>query len=418
MEPVSALVISPDPASGAAEELAGALSAAGHGVVSASPDTAPGEAARHPGVDVVLVSSAVPRDEVVRLLDAVDPTGPPVPALVFADRGADRPADLEGHVAAGLDYLTPPYTPVLVDRRLSARLDGRRTVPAGVDAALLQVRHELQIGRDIQRGFLPVHLPCPDGWEITARFEPAHVVAGDFYDVFEIAGGRRIGFLIADVCDKGIGAALFMALIRSLLRHTAEASGSGGLGPGMADLVSSGMSDRGVAGVYRPLLSTVGAAPLLAAVSGTNAYMTRNHLEQGYFATLFFGVLDPVDGTVVYINGGHNPPVLLRDGDVRTVLEPTGPAVGMFPDSTFTLEMTRLDPGDLLFLYTDGVTEAKDEDGGFFSDERMRRTLCASDGTAAGAVALLGRSLTDFRGRADQFDDITMMALRRHPEDP
>lgn len=136
---------------------------------------------------------------------------------------------LEEHVRLGHDYLVPPFLPALVGARLHSCSEraglGRTLREADARAELMGYEKELEIGREIQAGFLPESLPVPDGWEIDVCFRPARQVAGDFYDVFELSRGRRLAVVVADVCDKGVGAALFMALIRSLLRHTAENSG-------------------------------------------------------------------------------------------------------------------------------------------------------------------------------------------------
>lgn len=276
---------------------------------------------------------------------------------------------------------------------------------------LLGYERELEIGRQIQGGFLPDRLPVPPGWEIEVEFRPARQVAGDFYDVFEIVDGRRIALVVADVCDKGVGAALFMALIRTLLRHTAENSG-------LQHVAAGG---HGVHPLPASLgLPMVGAAALLASVEATNRYLIDNHPKQGYFATLFFGVLDPATGRLVYANCGHNPPLVLgADGKPRAELEPTGPAVGVVPHGVFELGYDRLRPGESLFAYTDGVTEARAAGGELFGEDRLYdlatgRFDCARD--------LLDRALDrlgDYTTGAEQYDDITMLAVRRdEPETP
>jgi len=266
-------------------------------------------------------------------------------------------------------------------------------------AHLLKYERELQIGRNIQAGFLPEQLPVRAGWRLTARFQPAREVSGDFYDAFELLGGARIGLVIADVCDKGVGSALFMALIRSLLRHTAVC-----MDTAMTD-VDIGEPEPGA-----------DATLLLRAVVATNDYLTTNHLRQGYFATLFFGVLDPSSGSMVYVNCGHNPPVLRRpDGDY-TLLGPTGPALSLLPNSIFRVGVAQLEPGDLLFAYTDGVPEARDTSGRFLTEEVMLGLISGWDGAVDDVLDLVERRLRAHIGLAEQADDITMVALRREPD--
>jgi sigma-B regulation protein RsbU (phosphoserine phosphatase) len=365
--------------------------------------------------DVLLVNASLAPESVRELGYRVEQrTGTLPVGVAFPEGDIDS---LEPHVLAGGDFLLPPYLPVLVHRRISDCHE-RHRMSVRLDAAetaghLLEYERELQIGQEIQRGFLPESIPRPPGWEIDVRFRPAREVAGDFYDAFELVAGRRIGFIVADVCDKGVGAALFMALIRSLLRHTACHTGSlnvVGMDVRWAER-RDGLTEQPVAGA-----TTAGVVPLLSAVDGANSYLVANHLSQGYFATLFFGVLDPATGNVVYINCGHNPPVLLRKDGTRLGLPPTGPALGMLPGSTFRLGQARLDPGDTLFVYTDGVTEARDATGQFFTEDRMNVVLSGLSSGASAAVGAVDDSVRDFVGSAEQFDDITMMALHRQVE--
>lgn len=363
------------------------------------------------GKGLVLVSAALPPDQVHTVCEVVKAHGGRAEEVVlFAEQTA---GELEAHRATGTDCLLPPYAVDLLLRRL-AQYDADTAHAVDTAADLAKYEKELQIGREIQAGFLPHTLPEPQGWELGVRFHPAREVAGDFYDAFELVKGRRLGFVIADVCDKGVGAALFMALIRSLLRNTAGHAGSVsvvGLDVQWEEVLP------GSGGGRRPAATAAGVGPLLNAVNSTHRYMVANHLDQGYFATLFFGVLDPATGSVVYINCGHNPPVVRRHDGRQLTLDPTGPALGMLTDSSFRLGWLNLEPGDVLYLYTDGVTEAKSVDDEFFTVERLSRVL-DEDG-AEGAerlLACLDDGVRAHIGAAAQFDDITMMALSRNLE--
>ncbi|MER6513612.1 PP2C family protein-serine/threonine phosphatase [Nonomuraea sp. NPDC001636] len=380
---VTLVVSGPSPA---AEELCLLLAADGAPVARRTPEQLLAEAPPPTGLLLVNASLDV---EVVREVTQVVQAGARPPVVVAFTDGDLR--QLEPHVLAGLDYVVPPFVPELLHRRLRAgQVFGR--YPGAEGEALLKYERELQIGREIQAGFLPDALPARAGWQLTVRFQPAREVAGDFYDALELLGGSRIGLVVADVCDKGVGAALFMALIRTLLRHTAAH-----VGAGEPDTVQDD------------------ATPLLRAVIATNDYLTANHLRQGYFATLFFGVLDPVTGALVYINCGHNPPIIRHAGGGHTLLRPTGPALGLVPDSVFEVGRAHLDQGDLLFAYTDGVPEARDESGRFFSEELML-TLVSQPATGADDLLdRLEREISAHIGSAEQFDDITMIALRRTP---
>jgi hypothetical protein len=393
MAPTTALVVTTTTEPGAI--LVPALRAAGYDVRETDGTTLPDDRP-----DVALVSASLGPAGVADLGRRL---GDP-PVLVFGEGDA-----LESCVESGFDYVVPPFSAGLLRGRLDASRDRGRL--AGTVAELTALagvgdyERDLRIAHDIQADFLPEVLPNPRGWQFAARFRPARLVAGDFYDGFELVNGRRLGFVVADVCDKGIGAALFMALIRTLLRHTAEHTGTGDVWDSAPEAGSQ--DGTGLA----PLLS-VGAGPLIQAVIGTNRYMARNHRRQGYFATLFFGVLDPASGALLYINCGHNAPVIIRADGSRSLLPPTGPAVGMWPDSAYSLGHTVLAPGDSLLVYTDGVPEARDTDGTQWGVERM----LAAAPPASSAEALLDGIDTTLRahvGEAEQSDDITMLGLHR-----
>jgi len=351
--------------------------------------------------DLLLVNAALNLSIVRQLAQRITRTTSRPPTVVmFAERDF---RELEEHVMAGLDYIIPPFLPGLIGSRLVAchvrQVMSRTTQDIQTAANLLKYERELQIGREIQAGFLPDVLPSRSGWQLTARFQPALEVAGDFYDAFELLGGARIGLVVADVCDKGVGAAMFMALIRSLLRHTASYLDPGSQ-PAGDEKIDPGAD----------------AAVLVHSIATTNRYLTTNHLGQGYFATLFFGILDPTDGSLVYVNCGHNPPVMHRADGTQDLLWPTGPALGLVPESVFDLETTRLGYGDLLFIYTDGVPEAKDANGRFFTEESMLAIIRAQNSGADELLDLFERRLSAHVGFADRSDDITMLALRRQPE--
>ena len=265
---------------------------------------------------------------------------------------------------------------------------------------LVRFEHDLQVGRRIQANFLPQELPQPPGWEIAACFQPAREVAGDFYDAFPVAGDR-LGLVIADVCDKGVGSALFMALSRSLIR----AFGRLDVVPGYQTGVSTSDTEG--------LLAAINARAL-DAVKLTSDYVAKTHEDMSMFVTLFFGVLDPSSGTLSYINAGHNSPfVFSPTGSLKAELTPTGPAVGLLPGMNFEIQQTILEPGDLLLTFTDGVTEAQDPHGEFFDEERL---VSLVEGPAISVAALLERieaSLQAHMADTEQSDDITMLAVRR-----
>ena len=176
------------------------------------------------------------------------------------------------------------------------------------------VRRELQIGRQIQADFLPETLLQPDAWQLASYFQPAREVAGDFYDAFTLPNDC-LGIVIADVCDKGVGAALFMALTRSLLRVLAQQA--------PARLQKYLASDEKL-GIPSDI------AEILRAVTLTNDYIVENHSRANMFATLFFGVLDTTTGDLFYVNAGHDSSIHLGPTGIKGRLGRSGPPIGTF----------------------------------------------------------------------------------------
>jgi serine phosphatase RsbU (regulator of sigma subunit)/CHASE2 domain-containing sensor protein len=268
-------------------------------------------------------------------------------------------------------------------------------VRAEIERARQVAEHELEIGRKIQAGFLPDHIPVPHGWEIAAHFQPALQVSGDFYDVFEIAGGRFLGVVIADVCDHGVGSALFMALTRSLIRAFALQR---------AEHREAAHADPSECSHQTLALETIRQA---------NAYITDNHGEAGMFATLFLGILDPATGRLTYINGGHEPPLFLRSGQPAAYLKATGLAVGVLPDAPYRTESVSFHPGDCLILYTDGVTDADDLAGVHFSKPRLVSLISNSGADAQTLVDAVVAALNAHVGKGSPADDVTLMVIRK-----
>jgi len=280
-----------------------------------------------------------------------------------------------------------------------------------VDAYSKALNSELEKGRQMQSNFLPGDLVTVSGWEFAAFFKPARQVAGDFYDVFELPGDN-VGLVIADVCDKGVGAALFMALFRSLIRIF---SGQTTL-EGLACLYNGDSFDEKLSEASSTLTHPDHLIALKA-VQFTNKYIAQNHGELAMFATLFFGVLNPSTGILTYVNGGHEPLLIVEgSGGVKKRLDPTGPAVGIDPEVKFDIRETRIEPGEILLGYTDGVVEARSKDEQFFTSAKLLSLL---EGTGVSAQSLLNHIAAEVKTHtedADPFDDITLLAVRRLPQ--
>ncbi len=280
------------------------------------------------------------------------------------------------------DYLFKPVNKVLLNARVSASLEKKRLRDEEQEY-LQHVRNELELGRQIQADFLPESLPQLPGWEVAVSFLPAFEVAGDFYDAF-VLGGDKLCFVIADVCGKGVGAALFMSLVRSLMRAFAEQA--------KAD-----------------------AADILNAVTLTNGYLTRHHrLKKNYlFTTLLFGVLDAATGALRYVAAGHYPPFVLKKNGSVASLELCGPALGILTDPGYVVRDALIEQGDMLLAYTDGIIEAKNAAEELYTKERLLSVLQSSPASAAEHLARIEAEIRGFAGGTEPSDDITMLGIRR-----
>jgi sigma-B regulation protein RsbU (phosphoserine phosphatase) len=257
-----------------------------------------------------------------------------------------------------------------------------------VTAAKERIESEMKIAGDIQQSFLPqAYTPKPDqaALDLHAVLHPAKQVGGDLYDFFHLEGDRLF-FAIGDVSDKGMPAALFMAvtltLLRTLIKHDATPD------------------------------------HLLAATNRSLA--ERNEAYQ--FVTMFCGVLDTRSGEVRYAHGGHNPPYVSSPGNggLRSLTPVSGMALGAFDTAEYKTEHLQLAPGEILFLYTDGITEAMNMQRELYGEERLEaclKTVGAAD-TANAVTAKILADVAQHTGEAPQSDDITMLCIRFRPEAP
>ncbi len=254
------------------------------------------------------------------------------------------------------------------------------------ERALNAMENELEIGRQIQSDFFPSGIDPVDGWEVNAHFKAARQVSGDFYDVFKIGDKGYTALVVGDVCDKGVGAALFMVLFRSLLRaYSLDNSDSG-------DLTSF---------LHRIVLNT-------------NNYVAENHGSSNMFAALFFGILDPERNRLYYINAGLEAPVLLEaSGKIINRLQPASPVIGMFPDIGISVNSLEMNPGDSLLIYTDGTTDTKNDSGELFGEQALLNLLSAEWTSGFSLLYELNAKLDKFAGEDPQYDDITQLVLRR-----
>jgi serine phosphatase RsbU (regulator of sigma subunit)/putative methionine-R-sulfoxide reductase with GAF domain len=280
--------------------------------------------------------------------------------------------------------------------QIAGALEGALLAQEAAEAARLD--EELRVARDIQTALLPARTPKIPGWQIAADWRSARLVGGDFYDFWNLpqagvgswesgvsitspqpptATAQPLGFVVADVSDKGVPAAMFMTLSRSLMRAAA----------------------------------LDGSSPAVA-LARANRWITRDS-ESAMFVTLFYGILQPETGLLRYGCAGHNPPLLFRaDGEVSELTTP-GIALGVLEDVVLGEDQATLEVGDILVCYTDGLTEAINGAEEAFGVERLIEVVASGrDQDADALVAAINTALLRFTERPP-FDDLTLVVIKR-----
>ncbi|MGB0670331.1 MAG: PP2C family protein-serine/threonine phosphatase [Rhodospirillales bacterium] len=279
------------------------------------------------------------------------------------------------------DFLAKPVKRADLDatiNRVYADCEARRHAWR-TEAQLAALRREVDVARGLQQQILPGTFAAPDGLEIFARMDPAKAMSGDFHDHFQI-DDRHFGFVIADVAGKGVPAAFFMAVARTLIRATA-----------LTGVSPSECLDR---------------ANLLLC----------HHQVSGMFVSVFYGVVDTETWELTYCNGGHNTPFVVdgTTGLVRPIVDGDGVVLGVQDFLGYDEGRMILHPGDALFLYTDGVSEAFNEAHEQFSEDRLMASLRARrDGPLARLVDDIFADVASHTGSAPQSDDMTALMVRR-----
>ena len=237
-------------------------------------------------------------------------------------------------------------------------------------------RSELQAGRIVQKALIPNQLPVIPGWSIWLYYHPANEVGGDLLD-YQPINSHRHGFALGDISDKGLGAALLMAKLQATLRALApECSDPADLGQKMNHIyIRDTMANR--------------------------------------FASMIYLEIAANEPNVRFINAGHQPPLLIQ-GDQVSEWPKGGPALGIQPRASYSTQSLNLNPGETLFFYSDGLVEARNLEGNFWGEERLRACLAAMTWGSAGAIGeKLVNRLQGFVADAPTHDDITMIILQK-----
>ncbi len=247
------------------------------------------------------------------------------------------------------------------------------------DQALARKLAEISVGREIQLSLLPKSCPSVPGWDFAAVYQAARVVGGDFYDFCDLPGEpKRLGLVIADVADKGVPAALFMAVSRTIIRTVA-------------------FSGRG---------------PSAALIRANQLILNDSQAE--LFLSAIYAVLDLEAGSITYANAGHNRPLWYHAADGSlTELDQRGIVLGAFEEITLGQERIDLAPGDVLVFFTDGVTDALNAQGEDFGDDRLRQVILAhARGSAQEVLWAITGAVAGFVGETEQADDVTGVVVR------
>ncbi len=242
------------------------------------------------------------------------------------------------------------------------------------------VEEELLVGRQIQQSLLPATSPAFNGWQFSDLYRPARQVGGDLYDYFDLpVGQHRLGLVIGDVADKGVPAALFMATSRTLIRSVALA----GLTPG-------------------------------STLSEANRLIIQDSQSE-LFLSAFYGILDTGNGTLSYANAGHNPPLLYRYATGK-LLELNAAGILLCVQDKISLEekFVTIHHGDILVLYTDGVTEAMNMNYEEFGLERLKQEVVThAERNSSKILDAIVDAIDDFVSDTDQLDDLALVVVKR-----
>ncbi len=265
-----------------------------------------------------------------------------------------------------------------IGHQLSLRLENTRLIEEAAHQQSLE--HELAMAKSIQISFMPKELPTVDGWEIGVSWQSAREVGGDFFDIIPLPdseNGPRWGIVIADVADKGIPAALFMALSKTLI-HT---------------------------------IATEQIDPARTLEKVNNLLISETNAD--FFVSAFYTIWEPELGRLVYANAGHNPPLIFTPESAGSLIREHGIVLGVEADAEYSSSVIEMKPGQLLVLYTDGVTEAYGGGGGLFGLSRLRNlVLGLEDWEANHVVDAIVKRVIQFRGQPDLSDDLTVLTLR------
>lgn len=328
--------------------------------------------------DLILLDIMMPEMdgyEVCRRLKA-SPDTKDIPVIFISAMGEEE-NEAKGLELGAVDYIRKPISPAITKSRIKTHIELRNAYKE-LEAKKNRMQQELDVGHHMQLGMLPTVFPDHKYFSLHACLRPAKEMSGDFYDFFPI-DEKHVVFCVGDVSGKGVPAALFMAQTKILLKSHVTSPHS-----------------------------------LAESICRVNFMLSQDN-DAGMFVTLFFACINLQTGNIQYVNCGHQPPLILRhSGTVERMPDPHGIILGVMEDYDYNDLSAKLNNGDTILIYTDGITEAINSNNNMYGEERLIELLESSN---AGSPQQLVKSIIDnvdqFVDGIDQFDDITVLSLER-----
>lgn len=339
---------------------------------------------KHPDISIILSDINMPEMDGLTLLAKINEMRIPSLKCIMVSAYGDMDNIRQAMNGGAFDFATKPIDLDDLQRTIDKAVEQIEYIRSAQKehAQLVDIQTDLSVAREIQHAILPrtfdLKLQDADKVNIYASMLAAKDVGGDFYDFFPI-DDHRMGFTIADVSGKGVPAAIFMAVSRTLIKAT-------------------GLQDK----------------PTNECMSTVNDILCDESVGS-MFVTVFYGIYDLQTGHITFTNAGHNPPYILKaNGSVEALQAPCNLVLGAVPGVPFTCNTLELEPGDTLFMYTDGVTEAENKNHDQFGESRLEEALAECKGTdSKHIVDTVNAKVKEFINGAAQSDDITQLVIRR-----
>ncbi len=339
---------------------------------------------KHPDISIILSDINMPEMDGLTLLAKINEMRIPSLKCIMVSAYGDMDNIRQAMNAGAFDFATKPIDLDDLQRTIDKAEEQIEYIRSAQKehAQLVDIQSDLSVAQEIQHAILPrsfdLKVPDADKVNIYASMVAAKDVGGDFYDFFPI-DDHRMGFTIADVSGKGVPAAIFMAVSRTLIKAT-------------------GLQDK----------------PTNQCMSTVNDILCDESVGS-MFVTVFYGIYDIQTGLITFTNAGHNPPYILKaDGEVKVLMSPCNLVLGAISDMTFSSDTVQLEPGDAIYLFTDGVTEAENGNHDQFGEARLEEALAECKGKdSQHIVETINEKVKAFIDGAPQSDDITQLVIRR-----